>query len=61
MPINNNINRTTTVPTQTNFSFPRTSAVLLDNGRHELIRKRESFKDIVAQDFLERDEKLSKE
>ena len=39
------------VPMQANFSFPRAAAVLLENGRHELIRKRECFEDIVAQDF----------
>ena len=37
---------------QSNFCFfPRPSVVLLKNLRHELIRKRETFEDMIAQDF----------
>ena len=40
------------IPSQSNFSFPRATAVLVDNGRHELIRQKESFEHMVALDFL---------
>ncbi|MFH1932387.1 MAG: hypothetical protein ABIN18_12470 [Pseudomonadota bacterium] len=41
------------VPTQSNFSFPRAPAVLVENGHHELIRKSESFEHIVALDSFQ--------
>jgi len=40
------------VPNQMNFSNPRPSAVMLQGGRAELIRERESFEDIIALDQL---------
>ncbi len=40
------------IPSQSNFSFPRATAVLVENGRHELIRKKESYEHMVALDFL---------
>jgi diaminopimelate decarboxylase len=41
------------VPNQMNFSNPRPAAVMVDSGREELIRKHESFDDMVARDVLE--------
>lgn len=38
------------VPNQMNFSNPRPAAVIVENGRAELIRTRESFEDIVRLD-----------
>ena len=35
------------IPNQMNFSYPRPSAVLVKNGRHKIIRARESFEDII--------------
>jgi diaminopimelate decarboxylase len=40
------------IPNQRNFSFPRPAVVLVEDGRHELIRERESFENIVALDRL---------
>ena len=40
------------VPNQMNFSYPRAPAVLVDDGRHELIRGRESFEDIISLDVI---------
>jgi len=40
------------VPNQMNFSNPRPSAVLLQGGKAELIRERESFEDIISLDQL---------
>jgi diaminopimelate decarboxylase len=42
------------IPNQMNFSFPRPSVVLTESGRHELIRSRESFENIVGLDILGR-------
>ncbi|NOZ52941.1 MAG: hypothetical protein GXP08_07325 [Gammaproteobacteria bacterium] len=39
------------VPNQMNFSNPRPAAVIVDNGQHKLIRKRENYADIVALDI----------
>jgi diaminopimelate decarboxylase len=39
------------IPMQSNFSFPRASAVLVEGGRHKLIRQRESFETMTANDF----------
>ncbi len=41
------------VPNQMNFSNPRPAAVMVFNGRSELIRRRESFEDIVRLDDLD--------
>ena len=38
------------VSAQQNFCFPRPAVVLVENGRHELIRARESFDNMVALD-----------
>lgn len=40
------------IPNQTNFSFPRPAAVLVDNGECEVIREREAFQDIISLDCL---------
>lgn len=40
------------VPNQRNFSFPRPSVVMVENGRHKVIRERESFENIIALDKL---------
>jgi diaminopimelate decarboxylase len=40
------------VPNQMNFSNPRPAAVMVDSGQEELIRKHESFEDIIARDVL---------
>jgi diaminopimelate decarboxylase len=40
------------VPNQMNFSNPRPPAIMVDSGQHELIRKRESFDNIVSLDFF---------
>jgi hypothetical protein len=40
------------IPSQSNFSFPRATAVMVENGRHELIRKKESFEHMVSLDFF---------
>lgn len=39
------------VPNQTNFSHPRPAAVLVADGRATLVRRRETFEDIVARDL----------
>lgn len=41
------------VPNQMNFSNPRPAVVMVDSGREELIRKHESFEDIIAGDLLQ--------
>ncbi len=41
------------VPNQMNFSNPRPSAVMLQGGKAELIRERESFEDIISLDQLQ--------
>lgn len=41
------------VPNQTNFSHPRPAAVMVANGSAKLIRRRESFDDMVVRDRLE--------
>ncbi len=43
------------VPNQMNFSNPRPSAVMLKDGKAELIRERESFADIISLDQLPTD------
>ncbi|MBP2676504.1 MAG: lysA 2, partial [Deltaproteobacteria bacterium] len=40
------------VPMQTNFSFPRAAAVMVDDGKHWPIRRRETYDDIVGKDIL---------
>jgi diaminopimelate decarboxylase len=40
------------IPSQSNFSFPRATAVLVENRGHKLIRKKESYEHMVALDFL---------
>lgn len=40
------------VPNQMNFSNPRPAAVMLHQGRHELIRDRETFENVVGLDRL---------
>jgi diaminopimelate decarboxylase len=40
------------VPNQMNFSNPRPAAVMVYQGHHELIRRRETFEDVVAGDGL---------
>jgi diaminopimelate decarboxylase len=40
------------VPNQMNFSNPRSAAVMVDQGRAELIRRRETFEDVVRFDDL---------
>ena len=40
------------VPNQRNFSFPRPSVVMVENGSHKIIRERESFEHIIALDKL---------
>jgi diaminopimelate decarboxylase len=40
------------VPMQTNFSFPRAAAVMVEEGNHRLIRKREEYGDIIRKDIL---------
>ena len=40
------------VPNQMNFSNPRPAAVMVDSGREVLVRKRESFEDIIALDVI---------
>ncbi|VAX04931.1 Diaminopimelate decarboxylase [hydrothermal vent metagenome] len=41
------------VPNQMNFSNPRSSAVMLQGDKAELIRERESFEDIISLDQLQ--------
>jgi diaminopimelate decarboxylase len=41
------------IPNQKNFSNPRCAAVMVDSGTAKLIRKRESFKDIIHLDDFE--------
>lgn len=41
------------VPNQMNFSNPRPAVVMVDSGREELIRKHESFDDIITGDLLQ--------
>lgn len=38
------------VPNQMNFSNPRPAVVLVEDGRHQLVRERETFENIVALD-----------
>jgi len=38
------------VPNQTNFSHPRPAAVIVDHGTATLLRKRETFEDVVRND-----------
>ncbi len=38
------------VPFETSFSFPRPAVVLLDGGREELLRRAETFEDLVRRD-----------
>lgn len=40
------------IPNQTNFSFPRPAAVLVEAGGYKVIRARESFQDIIKLDCL---------
>lgn len=40
------------VPLQTNFSFPRAAAVMVEGGSHRLIREREEYGDIIRKDIL---------
>lgn len=40
------------VPNQMNFSNPRPAAVMVHDGKHRLIRDRETFEDVVARDLL---------
>lgn len=40
------------VPFSTSFSFPRPAIVMLDGGREELLRRAETFEDIVRYDNL---------
>jgi diaminopimelate decarboxylase len=40
------------VPNQRNFSFPRPPVVVVENGRDDLIRQRESFENIIALDTI---------
>ncbi len=39
------------VPLQTNFSYPRAAAVMVEEGSHRLIREREEYGDIVRMDI----------
>jgi len=41
------------IPNQTNFSFPRPGAVVVEAGEHEIIRARESFQDIIKLDLVD--------
>lgn len=40
------------VPFSTSFSYPRPAIVMLDGGRDQLVRRAESFEDLIARDFL---------
>jgi diaminopimelate decarboxylase len=48
------------VPLSTCFSFPRPAVVSVREGRHELLRRAETFEDLVARDRL-RPEQASEE
>jgi diaminopimelate decarboxylase len=38
------------IPNQMNFSYPRPAAAAVYQGRHRLVRRRESFDDLISQD-----------
>jgi diaminopimelate decarboxylase len=40
------------VPNQMNFSHPRPAAVMVENGEERVIRRRESFEDVIALDAI---------